>query len=91
MALKGLKVFKFLKVDVSPNPSPIITIPTIVSILFIQNNSNLDVFLGSSAFQRIKIPANGGSFSIVLIRSCFDLSTLYLRADGNTTVEVMYA
>ncbi len=60
-------------------------------MLIIQNNSNVDVYLGTSDLQNIRIPANGGTFTIAFSGDKYGLlDKLYLRAPSDTSVEVMY-
>jgi hypothetical protein len=82
----------FINVNVGTTPTKIVTTSTLVSLLIIQNNSTSDVYLGSSTLQNIKIPANGGVFTLTLpLSQKIDLSTLYLVSSVSISVGVMYA
>jgi len=86
-----IRTFKFLSVSVGTTPTPITSTSTLAVMLLIQNNSNVDVYLGDANSQPIRIPA-GGSFSIVMpLGKQFDLSKLYLSASTSTNVVVMYS
>jgi len=86
------RTFKFLSVNVGTTPSPIVSTPTLAVMLLIQNNSTVDVYLGDGTNQLVRIPANGGSLSIVMsLGKQFDLSKLYLSASTFTNVVVMYS
>jgi len=85
------KTLKFASVTVSTSPTQITTTTTLVNVLLIQNNSNVDVNLGDLTSQPIRIPSNG-SFSLVLPAGFkIDLSALRLVASTQVTVGVMYA
>lgn len=84
--------FNSINVSVGTTATPITTTPTLARMIIIQNNSNVDVYLGGASLQNIKISANGGVISITMPKDAkVDLSTLYLVASASTTVAVMYA
>ena len=90
--LTGTKTLTFKNVNVGTTPTQIVTSPTLINMLLIQNNNASDVYFGSSALQNIKIPANGGVLTITLpMNFKVDLSTLYLVSSTTVTVAVMYA
>jgi len=91
-SISGTKVLKFANVSVGTTATQITTTSTLANVLIIQNNSSVDVFLGDSTLQNIKIPANGGTISVVMpMNFKVDLSTLYLVSSTTVTVAVMYA
>jgi hypothetical protein len=83
--------FSTLNVNVGTTATPITSTSTLVSMILIQNNGTVDVYLGTSTLQNIKIPA-GGSMSLVApLGKKFDLNKLYLYASSSTTIGVLYA
>ncbi len=90
--LTGIKSPNFINVNVGTTPTPIVTSPTLINMLLIQNNSASDVYLGSSTLQNIKISANGGSISITMpMNFKIDLSQLFVVSSATVTIAVMYA
>ncbi len=76
---------------VGTKPIPISSGELLVYMFTIQNNTNVNIYVGSNLYQTIVIPPNGSvSFGYAYCHA-YDLSKFYVKADAdNVTVNIIY-
>lgn len=80
---------KFFNKTVGPNVTQLYDVDFYVFSITIQNNTDIDIYLGSSTLQNIRIPPNGGYFSLNVYPNKINLKDLYIYASTSRIINVV--
>jgi len=79
---------KFFNKTIGPNVTQLYDVDFYVFSITIQNNTDIDIYLGDSTLQNIKIPS-GGFFSLNVYPNKINLKDLFLYASTSRIINVV--